>query len=282
MSDDPIEKKPLYHFLPGSRCFSVGFYGCNLHCPFCQNWEISQTKDESAPAIEIRALINEALARRSPSIAFTYSEPAVHFEYLVKAMDMARSAGLRTVLVTNGCLSSAPAAELLARTDATNVDLKTWDAGIYREVLGGDLGAVRNFIELAAASCHVEVTTLVAPGIADDHGTIAGIAGFLAGVDKKIPLHLSAYHPAFHASDPPTDAALLLSLAQTAKGRLDYVYVGNLPSLGSDTRCKSCGAVLARRKGYSVQVVGLAQGPNGSLEKARCKACGTPAPFVLA
>jgi pyruvate formate lyase activating enzyme len=272
---DPIEKKPLHHFKPGTAVFSAGFYGCNLRCPFCQNWEISQ-EVETAKVVTPAALVDAALESGAPSLAFTYSEPTVHFEYLLEAARLARKAGLATVLVTNGCLNEAPARELLPLIDAANVDLKTWSEAVYREKLGGDRASVLRFIELAAQTCELEVTTLVVPGISEGEEDMEKIASFLAGLDRRIPLHLSAYHPDYRYREPPSPPELLLRLADRARKSLDYVYVGNLGGIPADTFCSACGALLVRRRGYQIDASGLAapcaDKKAGNL--ARCKACG--------
>ncbi len=294
---DPIEKKPLYHFLPGTEVFSVGFYGCNLRCPFCQNWEISQRADPSAPFYSPHALIDAARASGAPQIAFTYSEPLIHFEYLCEAAMLARNAHLGTVLVTNGYIEEEAAEELLPFIDAVNVDLKCFSAEAYAQKLGGDLETVCHFISRATTSSFVEVTTLVIPGLSDDVETIVDIARFLAGIDADIPLHLSAYHPAFQYKMPPTDAADLLFLAEHAARHLAHVYTGNIPTRSgrfSNTNCAACGALLVSRRGYRIDASGLAvqdidkpiayepsQDRSTPYAYARCAACGAPSPIVI-
>lgn len=302
LSLDPMEKKPLYHFLPGTEIFSVGFFGCNLRCPFCQNWEISQKIDPAARRVSPEALVRAALESCAPSIAFTYSEPLVHFEFILEAARLAKEAGLFTVLVTNGTLNEAPVRELLPLIDAANIDLKSWSAETYERTLGGDLEAVKRFIALAAGLCRVEVTTLVVPGVSEGEEAVEDIAAFLAGLDAAIPLHLSAYHPAYAYAEKATSPSRLLSLAELAAKRLKYVYTGNIaPASGSgrrfeDTACGSCGAILVSRRGYSVELSGLAAGDRadgdsaapggppdrrGGLRLARCAACGSPSPIVV-
>ena len=286
LADDPIEKKPLYRFLPGTRVFSVGFYGCTMRCPFCQNWEISQNTGEFPPYISPEELVAAARKSGCPSIAFTYSEPTVHFEYILEASRLARTAGLKTVLVTNGMLTRGPAEELLAVIDAVNVDIKCFSAEVYRRTLGGDLAAVFDFIRIAARSCWIEATTLVVPGLDDWERAVAGIAEFLAGISAHLPLHLSAYHPAWKYEAAPTPVPLLGKLKTLAEKSLDSVYVGNVAGDSSTDRCRACGAVLVDRRGYRVLGIGLASLPSANappLEHAgaRCSACGNPAFFVL-
>jgi pyruvate formate lyase activating enzyme len=275
---DPIEKKPLHHFLPGTGVLSVGFFGCNLRCPFCQNWEISQeTPPASMRRIRPEDLIDAARRAGAPSIAYTYSEPTVHFEFAMAAMRLARSAGLKNVLVTNGSLREGPARELLDLTDAANVDLKCWSAEGYEKTLGGSLQTTLSFIESAARTCHLEVTTLVVPGLSDGEGDIRSISRFLASLPGSVPLHLSAYHPAWRFGEPATSPELLGRLAAAAKESLEYVYVGNVAGGDSNTLCPSCGKVAIRRRGYSVDARGLVS----SGGRASCAGCGASLPIIV-
>jgi pyruvate formate lyase activating enzyme len=269
---DPIEKKPLYHFHPGSTIFSVGFVGCSLRCGFCQNWHISQSTDVETRFVSPRDLVDIARRERSFAIAYTYSEPLVHFEYVLDCSRAARAAGLKNVLVTNGYLNPGPAEELLPFIDAANVDLKAWDADFYRRETGGKLEEVKRFIEAAAGRIHLEVTTLIIPTKNDDPAQIEGIAGFIAGIDSAIPLHLSAYHPQHRYTLPPTPPGTVRRLAEVARRRLKHVYAGNLGAESSDTVCAACGHVLVRRVGWRVEVTGVT---NGS-----CARCGAKAPIV--
>jgi pyruvate formate lyase activating enzyme len=282
---DPVEKKPLYHFMPGSKVFSIGFVGCNLRCPFCQNWDISQSTDSSVKQMKPSELVDAAERASSASIAYTYSEPSVHFEFVHDCMRAARAAGIRNILVTNGCLLPEPAAELLSLTDAANVDLKCWSAERYRKELGGDFDAVLSFIREASARCHLEVTTLVVPGLSDAAGDIAAIAGFLASLDPDIPLHLSAYHPAWRHRAPATDPDSILALAGIARRSLRYVYVGNVAGIEAETRCGGCGSLLVRRRGYTVSVPGItahqAEGGDGRPSRASCSNCGIRVPIIF-
>jgi len=276
---DPIEKKPLHHFLPGSEVFSAGFVGCNMRCPFCQNWTISQHTEAAIRRSSPRELVDMARASGTPSIAYTYSEPSIHFEFLVDTMKLARSAGLKNVLVTNGCLLEGPARELLSLVDATNVDLKCWSEDSYKKTLGGELRSVLTFIRIAAELCHLEVTTLVVPGLSNSSEDIGGIADFLASLSPDIPLHLSAYHPAWKHEAPPTDGRELEKLAARARRSLHYVYLGNVRGPGSDTRCPHCSAVVIRRIGYSIDTGGLKI--TGGRTQGACAACGAALPIVV-
>ena len=269
---DPIEKKPLYHFHPGARILSAGFVGCSFHCRFCQNWEISQGTEAGTRFIPPRELVETAVREHSLGIAYTYSEPLVHAEYVLECARLARTAGLKNVLVSNGYLNHEPADELLPLIDAANIDLKGFDESFYRNETGGSLKEVLRFLQQAAGRIHLEVTTLVIPTKNDDPAQIEGIARFVASLGRDIPLHLSAYHPDYKYSIPATEPRALRSLADLARKHLRYVYVGNLGSEECNTACAECGNVLVRRMGYAVRVTGVAGGA--------CSKCGAAAPIV--
>ena len=230
---DPIEKKPLYYFIPGSVVYSVGYLGCNLHCPFCQNHHIAQDFDaEVAAYVSPERLARAALASGAPSLAHTYSEPLIHIEYVIAVMREARALGLKNVLVTNGSVAEEPAREVLALCDAVNLDIKAWDPAWYRQELGGDRDETLAFARAAHESgVHLEVTTLVVSGRNDTDEDIEGIADFLASLDPEIPYHLSAYHPAWRYREPATPVSTLRRLKAVAERRLRYVHLGNVPGL---------------------------------------------------
>lgn len=224
---DPVEKKPLRHFMPRTKTFSVGFWHCNMRCPFCQNWEISHPVEFACRqhSIEPKKLI--AMARESgcPSISFTYSEPTIHIEYVKEGMRLAHENGLATILVTNGNLLPEPAVDILSLTDATNVDLKCYSASTYHSVLGGELEVVKKFIQMANKTSHVEVTSLLVPGILDTEEQMRGIAEFLAQTSKSIPLHITAYRPEFRWARPPMTAAQMRAIAAPAFDLLENVHL---------------------------------------------------------
>ena len=226
---DPIEKKPLYHFKPRTKILSLGFAGCNLHCPFCQNWHISQNTDISGKWMQPEEIISAALKHDTPSVAYTYSEPLIHIEYILDCMTLARRHGIANVLVTNGCIKSEAAAEILKLTDAANVDLKSFSQETYKKVLNGDLQTVLDFIAFCyKTGVHVEITTLVVPDLNDSENELGKAADFIASISKEIPWHLTAYHPDYRWNAPPTDRDFLLNAAKEAEKKLTFVHTGNI------------------------------------------------------
>ncbi|MDR2553678.1 MAG: AmmeMemoRadiSam system radical SAM enzyme [Treponema sp.] len=286
LAADPVEKKPLYHWRPGSRILSAGFTGCNLRCPFCQNWRISQRADVPGRRFSPAALVEEAAG--CGQIAYTYSEPLVHAEFVLRCMEAARQGGIANGLVTNGCVRAETAEVLLPLTDAVNVDLKSFSEETYARVLGGDLPAVLNFIRRALElAVHVEITTLVVPGLNDSDEELEAITDFIAGLHKSgpapvsVPWHLSAYHPCWKWRAPPTDPGMLEAAAERARKKLPHVYTGNTGTPGS-TRCSRCGALLVKREGWNVDTRGLhnpeKKDTPGNPSFFCCGNCGAPSP----
>lgn len=228
---DPIEKKPLRRFHPGSHILSVGSFGCNLHCPFCQNHEIAQP-DQAPPVQEYtpEQLVQLALAEKARGnigIAYTYNEPLVGYEFVLDTARIARKAGLYNVLVSNGTVEEQPFSRLLSLLDALNLDLKGFTPQWYR-TLGGDLDTVKRSIQQAAACCHLEVTTLVIPGCNDSPQEMDALSRWLAQVDPGIPLHVSRFFPRHRMSSlSPTPVEQVYALAEVARAHLDHVYTGN-------------------------------------------------------
>lgn len=232
---DPIEKKPLARFYPGTRILSAGSYGCNMSCPFCQNHSIAQRKDgvpdEEGIQVLPEGLVAAALRYRSLGnigIAFTYNEPLVNFEYVLDTAKLARSEGLETVLVTNGQINPEPLETLLPYVSAFNIDLKCFSEKGYRS-LGGDLASTLHTIRRVAGSgAHLEITTLIVPGLSDSAAEMEAEAAFIAALDPSIPLHLSRYFPAYRSRRQATDIALMRQLRQIAERALEHVCLGNL------------------------------------------------------
>ena len=231
MALDPIEKKPLYRFFPGSRILSVGSYGCNLNCPFCQNFEISMA-DSSFPTRKITpeqlaGLAKELVAQKNIGVAFTYNEPFISYEFIRDTSNLLKSIGLKSVLVTNGTVAPAALKKILPLIDAMNIDLKGFSQNIY-DKLGGNFETVRKTIEISAQVCHVEVTTLIVPTMNDSPEEMDKEAAWLAGISKDIPLHISRFFPRYKVTNlPPTPVKTVYGLVEVAKRHLNYVYSGN-------------------------------------------------------
>jgi len=230
---DPIEKKPLYHFHPGSRILSAGSFGCNMRCPFCQNSHISMIGlDEVEPYKKVTPdqLIDVALAekkRGNIGIAYTYNEPLVGYEFVLDCARTAADAGLQNILVTNGYVCKEPLLQLLPYIHALNIDLKGFHQDYYAK-LGGDAKTVMETIRLASAICHVEITTLIVPGENDSEEEITEIAGWLASINPDIPYHVSRFFPRWQMTDQaPTPVEKVYALANAARKYLRYVYEGN-------------------------------------------------------
>ena len=233
---DPVEKKPLARWHPGSYVLSVGSYGCNLRCPFCQNWEISQAGPDDVPwryvaPDELVGLAREARARdgRVIGIAYTYNEPLVGWEYVRDCAQLAHEAGLRNVLVSNGHASDAVIGELAPLIDAANIDLKAFNSRFYTMCGGSLMRAKRTIEQLAAvATCHLEVTTLIVPGENDTPEEMDAEAAWLASLGSDITLHVTRFFPQWHMQDrAPTPVATVRRLAEVARRHLAHVYVGN-------------------------------------------------------
>lgn len=265
---DPIEKKPLYHFHPGRGILSVAAPGCNLHCLFCQNASISQDCTSSTVPLSAEEMIAAAETGGAVGIAYTYSEPLVWYEFVRDCSELARTRGLKNVIVSNGYLNPGPLAELLPLIDAANIDLKAMDDGFYRDVCRGRLDPVLASLEqIHAAGVHLEVTNLLIPGYNDSEEQVERLVGFVADLDRSVPLHFSAYHPSWRLDAPPTPRATLVRAYGQARRRLDWVYLGNMAiEEGRDTVCPQCGVVAIARSGFRAEVrVGADH---------RCRGCG--------
>ncbi|PIJ62104.1 AmmeMemoRadiSam system radical SAM enzyme [Mesotoga sp. H07.pep.5.3] len=273
---DPIEKKPLYHLFPGEKILSVGSWGCNLRCDFCQNWEITKQRPKTVMRVMPQQLIQIALERESRGIAFTYNEPIVSFEFILDTSRAAAKEGIYSILVTNGVIDEEPMDLLSQSVRGMNIDLKGWNDEFYVKDIGTEKRVVLRSIETARkAGTHIELTTLIIPGKNDSPEEMREEAEWISGLSKDIPLHINRYFPNYKSTIPPTSPDSLIQLADVAKEYLRYVYVGNidLPGL-SDTTCPYCGNLLVERRGMRSSVVGID-------EKGRCNNCQKEIPIVF-
>ena len=227
---DPIEKKPLLYYKPGTNILSVGSYGCNFVCGFCQNYNISQfkAKSEYLPKEELVKLVLST--PDNIGIAFTYNEPSIWYEYVYDCSKLLKETDENSsvVLVTNGYISEEPLKKLLPYVDAMNIDLKSFTNRYYKDLCGGSLKPVLDTIEIAAKACHVEITTLLVSGENDNLDEVEEIAKFLGNINKDIPLHLSRYFPRYKMDNPPTDIAFMYKAQEIANSYLTNVNVGNV------------------------------------------------------
>lgn len=295
---DPIEKKPLFHFLPGHTTYSLGTVGCNFRCLHCQNFTLSRSPDRAAPAwdddpdpvcatgvdpealgerITPRALVRAAVDAGCASVAFTYNEPTIFFELALETAQRARAAGLKSVFVTNGSITAEPLAEIAPYLDAANIDLKGFDPAAHRRMTGAALQPVLDGIRrYRAHGIWVEVTTLVIPDHNDSETQLAGIAAFIRDIDPDIPWHVTRFHPTFRLMDRRATPVATLRRARRiglAAG-LRHVYTGNAPGEdGEQTRCHACDALVLRRFGLGLRENRLVDG--------RCPDCGATIPGIF-
>ncbi|MFP4108287.1 MAG: AmmeMemoRadiSam system radical SAM enzyme [Desulfonatronovibrio sp.] len=259
---DPIEKKPLYHFLPGTASFSIGTPGCNFKCGFCQNWQISQAGQKSA-SLGSRLLpdevVQEALINNCASIAYTYTEPTIFFEYAYETAKLAREEGIKNVFVTNGYITPKALDVVAPYLDAANVDLKAWDNDYYKEHCKARLKPVLTTIRhLKELSIWQELTTLIIPGENDTDEQLNGIAEFIAGVSTDIPWHISAFHPTYEFMDRQSTPVKTLQKAEKIGKNhgLQYVYQGNVPAENS-THCPGCGEQVVTRNYMGIRRINI-------------------------
>ncbi|MBR1904929.1 MAG: AmmeMemoRadiSam system radical SAM enzyme [Clostridiales bacterium] len=229
---DPIEKKPLSRFYPGSNILSIGSYGCNLFCPFCQNHEISRSDGtgfaETVTPEKLAELAERYKIKGNIGMAFTYNEPLICYEFIKDTAKLVKDKGMKNVLVTNGTAELSVLEEIIPYVDAMNVDIKSFSEKTYRDVLGGDLNMTRAFVERAVKDCHVELTMLIVPGMNDTEDEMREVSSWIAGLSEEIPFHISRFFPRYKMSDGmPTDVAKIYKLADIAREKLKYVYEGN-------------------------------------------------------
>jgi pyruvate formate lyase activating enzyme len=266
---DPIEKKPLFHFLPGSRSYSIATVGCNFMCLHCQNYDISQYPRQHEGKIigqerTPQEIVSYALASRSSSISYTYTEPTIFMEYAQDVARLARKQGLRNVFVSNGFMTEPSAKALAEVIDGDNIDLKSFRDDFYRKVCKARLQPVLDTIaRLKSLGVWLEVTTLIIPGLNDDVAELREIAQFIKGVHPGIPWHVTAFYPTYRMLDrPPTPVATLRQAREIGlKAGLRYVYTGNVPGEGGEnTYCYNCGELLIERLGYTIRRYQLKDG----------------------
>jgi pyruvate formate lyase activating enzyme len=250
---DPIEKKPLYHFFPGSEIYSTGPSGCTFKCLFCQNCEISQHV-VSAKEILAEELADDVVQSRTIGIAYTYSEPYIWFETIMEVAPVIREKGLKNVMVTNGFMEPAPLSRLLEFVDAMNIDIKSIRPAFYRRLCKARLEPVLRSCEQARKRCHIEITNLLIPGENDSEKDLKDLVDYIAAnLGKDTPLHFSRYFPRHKLDLTPTPSPTLRRAKEIAKDKLDYVYVGNIELDDcSNTYCPSCKSLLIKRCGYEI------------------------------
>lgn len=265
---DPVEKKPLYHFLPGTRAYSLGTVGCNFRCSFCQNWQISQAGDTAGDEnkygipLSPEEAVQEAKDQNCESIAYTYTEPTIFFEYAYETAKLARQEGIRNIFVTNGYMTSQALETIQPYLDAANVDLKAWQDEYYRNNCQARLKPVIKTIEkMQELGIWQEVTTLLIPGENDSRAELEGLSRFLAELDRNIPWHISAFHPAYKFSLTASTPVETLEQAREIgrKAGLNYIYLGNVPAT-NNTTCPDCGEVVVDRTGGMTRGISLDQG----------------------
>ncbi|MBS0009875.1 MAG: AmmeMemoRadiSam system radical SAM enzyme [Bacteroidales bacterium] len=271
---DPVEKKPLYHFYPGMDILSVGSFGCNMSCAFCQNHEISQ------PAVDIMnsrknristaVIVKEAeQAEKNIGLAFTYNEPIVWYEFMMELAVMAKKTGMSTVMVSNGYINRAPMKKLLEAIDAFNIDLKAFNDNFYRQYTGASIKPVLDTLkDIKTGGRHLEITFLVIPGYNDKMDEFRNCVSWINDeLGPDTVLHLSRYFPSYNFSAPPTPASTLHEMYDIASEKLHFVYPGNINIPGiMDTKCPACGTSVTSRRGYGINHLNTSDGT--------CAKCG--------
>lgn len=273
---DPIEKKPLFHFLPGSKAFSIGTVGCNFRCKFCQNFDISQYPREHGGEIIGRdrtpaQIVASARESGCETIAYTYTEPTIFYEFALDTAVLAREAGIKNVFVSNGYMSPEAARHIAPYLDAANIDIKAFTDAFYKTMCGARLEPVLETIRLLKAlEVWVETTTLIIPGLNDGDEELRNIARFIKGVGAEIPWHVTQFYPTYELLDKPRTPVSTLRRARDIgkEEGLHYVYEGNVPGEGGEnTYCHSCGALLIER--YGLELI------RNRLQNGTCPECGS-------
>lgn len=273
---DPVEKKPLFHFLPGSTSYSIAAIGCNFKCGFCQNWQISQAHEAEklgirTKKISAQAVVEEAIGNNCQSISYTYTEPTVYFEFAYECAKAAKEKGIYNNFVTNGYMTEEALEYVSPYLDAANVDIKAFREDFYRNVCKATLKPVLDtVVSMKRRNVWVEITTLLIPGYNDSPQELKALAGFIASVDKNIPWHISRFHPDYKLVDGMGLTSLDALQKTYALGKekgLKYIYIGNIiTDNGENTYCPQCGKLLIKRSGFSVV--------DNHIEKGMCEYCG--------
>lgn len=264
ISIDPIEKKPLYHFYPGTQIISLCPQGCNLNCKFCQNWTISQ-KECLTESISPEQIIKLAFKQQSFGICYTYTEPLIWYDFLLDTAKLAHKNNLKNVLVTNGYINPEPLTELLPYIDAMNIDLKAMTENFYKNICKGSLQPVLDFIKISTQKCHIEITNLVIPSLNDKDEDFEKITDFIVKINPNIPLHFSRYFPNYKMNIPSTPINTLIRAKEIAQKKLVFVYLGNVTE-GNNTFCPKCNEKLIIRLGYNI---------TNYTENGKCPKCKT-------
>jgi len=244
---DPIEKKPLFHFYPNTKIYSIGCNSCNLSCQFCQNYEISQYE---VPILYIAPdkLLDMVLKSQAKSIAFTYSEPLMMTEYLLDCLPLFKQYQIKTVLVSNSFINEKPLLDIIPYVDAWNVDFKSISNDFYHNICSADLDIVKRNIKIIANNAHLEISFLLIPTLNDSDEEVLEIASFIKSINPNIPLHINRYHPAYKMQIPATPIKTLVNAYDIAKTQLKYVYIGNIgKSDYNQTYCPNCNTLLIDR-----------------------------------
>ncbi len=279
---DPIEKKPLYHFIPGTKSYSIATMGCNFKCSFCQNWEISQGARGEAKIpgryTEPEVIVQGAASTGCASIAYTYTEPTIFYEFAHDCAVLAHERDIKNVFVTNGYETPETIENMAGLIDAANVDLKSFSDDFYKKFCGARLNPVLEAIRrMHEAGIFIEVTTLLIPDSNDSEEELRSIAEFLAGISRDIPWHISRFFPQYKTTHiGPTPAETILRAAELGeKAGLRFIYTGNMPTQGKyvDTVCPDCGATVIARHGYSTNITNLTDD--------RCGKCGHSLPLIV-
>ncbi len=276
---DPVEKKPLFHVMPGANAFSLATAGCNIQCRFCQNWEISQFRPEQVESIPAPPEQVVAAARRAgaPLIAFTYSEPVVFYEYMLDIAKAGNPAGLKSLMISNGYIQEKPLRELLPHLGAVKIDLKGFTESFYREVCDGELAPVLRTLEiLKETGTWFEIVVLVIPTLNDDEAQMKGLCGWVAErLGSEVPIHFTRFHPAYRIQNIPSTPVATLErvLSYAREAGLRFAYLGNVPGHPAEsTYCPGCGATLIQRTGFAIS--------SNTLRAGRCLACDRAIPGV--